>query len=345
MSNHKLAFLSLCIWTASLALLAGCSGGSKTDVDSSAASGKELTPVTLMLNWYPEAEHGGYYTAKLHGIFEKYGIDVTIRPGGPKAPVVQELLTGRVEFALGNADDVLLFRQQEAPVVALMAPIQNTPRCILVRKDSGVDSLSKLAGMTLQANRGRPFIEFLESEGFLRDVRVVPYSGSIATLASDAKSAIQAYNFSETLLAKQQGIEVNELMLSDIGFNPYASCLLTTEDMIEEQRDLVERVVQASQEGWQLYFKQPEKAHEQILEDNKFGMTAEALEFGIEVLRDLCITEEVSLEQVGKMSSERWSLLANQFVELELIDPDKVDAESSFSLDFHPATKPAGEGK
>ncbi|MEZ6081443.1 MAG: hypothetical protein R3C56_38970 [Pirellulaceae bacterium] len=41
--------------------------------------------MTLMLNWYPEAEHGGFYAAKVLKVFERYGLDVTIHAGGPNA--------------------------------------------------------------------------------------------------------------------------------------------------------------------------------------------------------------------------------------------------------------------
>ena len=137
----------------SLLIVVGCT--SKRPVSE---PGERLEPVTLMLNWYPEAEHGGFYAAKVLGIFERYGLDVEIRAGGPNAPVAQELVTGRVQFAIGNADDVLLFRNQGVPVVALMAPIQNTPRCVLVRADSKVTKLSELSGYVLQANAGAPIL-------------------------------------------------------------------------------------------------------------------------------------------------------------------------------------------
>ena len=50
----------------------------------------QLTKVTLLLNWYPEAEHGGFYAAQVLGIFEQYGLDVEIRPGGKTIVVPQE---------------------------------------------------------------------------------------------------------------------------------------------------------------------------------------------------------------------------------------------------------------
>ncbi len=304
----------------------GCSVKPKKESD--------LDQVTLMLNWYPEAEHGGFYAAKVNGIFEKYGLEVTIKPGGPNAPVAQELLTGRVEFAIGNADDVLLFCQQDANVVAILAPIQDTPRCILVRESSSVDSLSRLSGMTLQANAGRPFVDYMKSQGLLDGVQVVPYPGTVTNFVADENTAIQAYSFSEPLLAEQQGIKTRLLMLSEAGFNPYASCLITTGDYIEGNEDIVGRMVSACREGWQVYLENSDATNDAILADNQHGMTKEALDYGAEQLRPLCQTNGMQLNAVGQMTLERWQTLVDQFVQLDLIDADRVKAADVFDSRF-----------
>ena len=313
----------------SLFMLPGCSAKRPL-----APEGEQLQPVTLMLNWYPEAEHGGFYAAKVLGIFERYGLDVTIRAGGPNAPVAQELVTGRVQFAIGNADDVLLFRNQGVPVVALMAPIQNTPRCVLVRSDSGVTQLSGLDGFVLQANVGRPFLDFMRSEGLLAGVQVVPYGGSVAKLVSDNKTAIQAYSFSEPFTARAQGVEVRALMLSDVGYNPYASCLMADEAYVAGHSDLVARMVVACREGWQQYLKSPDATNAAILTENSQGMTAEALAFGVAELKPLCLPATLPEEKLGQMTAERWQQLVDQFVKLKLIDAEKVQFNQVFSSDF-----------
>lgn len=299
-----------------------------------ATDGERLQPVTLMLNWYPEAEHGGFYAAKVHGIFERYGLDVDIRAGGPNAPVAQELVMGRVQFAVGNADDVLLFRNEGVPVVALMAPIQNTPRCVLVRANSGVEQLSDLKGFVLQANVGRPFLDYMRSAGLLEGVQVVPYGGSVAKLVTDDKTAIQAYSFSEPFMASQQGVEVRPLMLSDVGYNPYASCLLAEESYVKSHSDIVARMVVACREGWQQYLQDPESTNQAILAKNSQGMTAEALAFGVDELRPLCLPDGLTSEKVGVMSLQRWQQLVDQFVKLKLIDAAKVQADKVFDASF-----------
>jgi NitT/TauT family transport system substrate-binding protein len=209
-----------------------------------------------------------------------------------------------------------------------------------VHENSAAQSLSDLRGMTLQAGSGRPYLKFMEAQGFLEGVQIVPYSG-VPNLVANPDSAMQAYSFSEPMLAQQEGVNVRLLMLSEIGFNPYASCLLATEDYIAGQSDIVGRMVQACREGWQKYFESPQETNAAILAANEHGMTMEALKFGVDELRPLCITSEVSAEDMGEMTSARWETLVEQFVKIDLIDAGKVTANQVFTLDF--LQKPAAQ--
>src|SRR5687768_122042 len=85
-------------------LFAGC-GRPSSEPTSAAPHGsttkaEPLTPVSLMLNWYRAAEHGGYYAALVHGYFAETGLDVTIIPGRLIATVVQHAARGEVDFGV-----------------------------------------------------------------------------------------------------------------------------------------------------------------------------------------------------------------------------------------------------
>ncbi|MFO1063999.1 MAG: ABC transporter substrate-binding protein [Pirellulales bacterium] len=323
---------SLSVICMALALVvSGCGGESKTEsASSSGKDGKKLDKVVLLLNWYPEAEHGGFYAAKVHGIYEQYGLDVEIRPGAENIPVAQEMALGRVQFGIGNADDVLLFRNAKADIVSLLAPIQLTPRCIMVRENSGIENLSQLKGLTLQANDAQSFMQFMKQRGMLDGVQVIPYSGSVARFVADEKTAVQAYSFSEPLVAEQQGVKSKTLMLSNIGFNPYASCLMATRSYATEQADIVKRMTLASKAGWQKYLSDAKETNAYIHSLNKDNMTTEALAFGAEKLKPLCLPDGMAESELGTMTAERWKQLVDQFVELKLVDPAVVKAEETF---------------
>ena len=215
----------LIIPAAACLLLAGCTAADKPVADASHG-----TPVVLQLNWFPEAEHGGFYTALVDGLDAAEGLAVEIRPGGRSAPIAGELAAGRVQFAVANAEDVVMFRSQGADIVTVMAACQHHPRCLLMRSDSGVKSFGDLGrqGMTLQVQQGHAFLEYMRAKGLLAGVKEVPYTGGVSLTVRDPKMAQQGYVYSEPLLARQAGVEITTLMLSDIGFDPYSSVLVTT---------------------------------------------------------------------------------------------------------------------
>lgn len=333
-SHH--AGLAWCLLFASSAVLAsGCGSSTSNSVADSQANARETTtPVLIQLNWFPETEHGGVYAAKAAGLYEKAALDVTIRAGGQGTRIGAELASGRVQFAFANADDVVLFRQEGVDAVAVLAAMQNHPRCILVRADSGIRKFEDLAGNILQCQPGQCFLTFMERKGYLEGVQQVPYSGSIAALISTKNTAVQAYSFSEPLVAQQQGVDVEMLMLSDLGWNPYSSVLVTTGELIRTQPELVRKVVLATQQGWQDFIKDPSLANAAILKVNSEAMTPEVLAFGYEGFKTLAMPADFKLSQVGSMTSARWEELVVQMTQLGLTDGTTVKAADCFTTEF-----------
>ena len=63
--------------------------------------------ITFLTSWYAQAEHGGFYQAKAAGIYEKAGLDVTIKMGGPQVNGLQLLLAGEADVMMGYDFQVL----------------------------------------------------------------------------------------------------------------------------------------------------------------------------------------------------------------------------------------------
>jgi NitT/TauT family transport system substrate-binding protein len=143
----------------------------------------------------------------------------------------------------------------------------------------------------------------------------------------------QAYVFSEPFLVKKEGAEPLNLMVSEIGFNPFTSVLITRAEVIEKQPELVRRMVEACRLGWRKYLDEPEKTNEHIHSLNK-EMGLEILAFGTRTLKPLCESGLSSPEKLGQMTAERWTTLAEQLVEGKVIEPGKVDPLKAFDLKF-----------
>ena len=133
-----------CFWRPALALFGCGSAPSSEKAQNGGATSKGDAPaleeVELALNWFPEAEHGGYFAALVHGYYTEAGLAVKILPGGASAAVPQRVASQRVAFGIENADRVLSARAQEAEIVALMAPCRRARGpswCTPSRKFSG----------------------------------------------------------------------------------------------------------------------------------------------------------------------------------------------------------------
>ena len=312
----------------------GC--GRDTGRGKNGDSSDSRTKVTLALNWFAEAEHGGYVAAEKLGLFELSQLDVTIQQGGPNAPnlVIQELAAGRIQFAVSSADLVVLARAKGVPIVAVAAPLQNSPRCIMVHEASGINSLQELANVELAISESRPFALWMKKKLPLTNVTMVPFNGQVPEFLQKPNFAQQAFVFSEPFQARENGGDPKTLMLSDIGYNPYSSLLVTTEDIIRDNPDLVRKVVSDSVKGWQMYLDNPDSVNAAINADNP-DMTLASLKYGVETMKPLCVPE--SGVPLCGMKSDRWATLILQIEELGEIEPGSVKPEQCFNASFLPA--------
>jgi NitT/TauT family transport system substrate-binding protein len=302
----------------------GCNGANNSPRDDGKLA---LTKVTLLLNWYPEAEHGGYYAALVHGLYKEAGLDVEIQPGGPEAPVIQQVGSGRVMFGVINADNILYGRDAQAPVVALMAPLQTSPRCIIVHESSGIREFSQLKNMTLAMSNTQAFSFYLRKKVPLTGVDIVPYPGNVQRFLTDKNYGQQGYVFSEPYIAKKNGADPRSLMLADLGFNPYTSLLFTTESMIAKQRELVDKMTSISIRGWQKYLESPAETNAYIHKLNP-AMDLDVLEYGAQKIGSL--VRPSADEPLGSMTLKRWQTLVDQMVECEQLSPNTVKAADVF---------------
>lgn len=298
-----------------------------------ACSGQPAAPrVRIALNWFPEVEHGGMFAALVLGYYREAGLDVELVSGRPDAPVLPQVAAGRVDFGVADASEVLLARAQGAPVVAVAAGLQHNPRCIMVHEESGVTDLAGLAAMTLAMSSREPYAAFLRARFTWPDVQVIPYTGSVAPFLLDHRAAQQAYLFSEPLIAAAEGAHVRCFLVADLGFDPYASLLVTSETMLAEHRDVVAKVTAATVRGWEAYVRDPSAANAEIRARNG-EIGAELLAAGAAALAPLV---QPAGARVGSMTPERWQTLAGQLTAVGLLGDGASPPETAFRADLQP---------
>jgi NitT/TauT family transport system substrate-binding protein len=110
--------------------------------------------------------------------------------------------------------------------------------------------------------------------------------------------------------------------------------LVTTGDLIRGDPDLVRRVTQATQLGWQNYLTDPGPGNAAILAANEHGMTSEALVYGSRELVTLAMPDDLPIDSVGMMTLERWQALVDQFKKVDAQAVGDVKPEDCFTTEF-----------
>jgi NitT/TauT family transport system substrate-binding protein len=129
MSRFRIACLSTALATAAaFTLIAGAANAADK--------------VTFLTSWYAQAEHGGFYQAKATGLYEKAGLDVTIRMGGPQVNGLQLLLAGEGDIMMGYDFQVLNSIAKGLPVITIAASFQKDLQGIMAHEHvKGLDDL------------------------------------------------------------------------------------------------------------------------------------------------------------------------------------------------------------
>jgi NitT/TauT family transport system substrate-binding protein len=297
-----------------------------------------LTKVTLQADWYPQPEHGGFYTALVKGYYKDEGIDVTIQPGSQYLIPDQQVAVGTAQFGMGSSDRTLESVADGHPLVAVAATMQNDPQGIMVRKDSPVRSFDDLHGHTIAVKPGSTWFQYLAKRFQLTDVHEIPATMSVANFVADPNYIQQAFATSEPFFARQAGVETRVLLTSSAGYNPYR-VMFTTHDFLTQHPDVVAKFVRASIKGWRDYLNDPSDAHTAIAKLNP-ALSPEWMHFSWQAMRDghFVAGDDPTGAQLGQMTADRWTTMYKQLVDLKVIDKP-FDPATAYTFQFLPPPK------
>lgn len=341
---------------ASLVAAAGCSSagsdsapsaspsdtGTSTAPSASPASAaassepQELQKARLIEGWYAKGEDGGYFAALQQGYYKDAGVDMTIQPGGPQISGLQLVASGKADFGISYADDILRAREQGIPVVGLLAGFQYTPQVLIYHKDDDVKGFEDLKGRTVFIQPGVLYWEYIKYKYKLTDVNELNYTGQLVNFIKTKGSLNQGYITNEPYALGQQGIDVNVLKIADSGYANYCDVLFTTEDYLRKHPDIVQAVVQASQKGWSYYLDNYKSVNPFIQTFNK-DMTVEAMNYEAEQETPFILNDETKANGIGYMTLDRWKTVQEQLLQIGGLKAEQ-DVSKAFTTEY--LTKP-----
>src|SRR5436309_3163293 len=249
-----------------------------------------LDKVSFGTNWVAEAEHGGFFQAVADGTYKKYGLDVTIVPGGPNDNNRMLLIAGKLDFFMAaNTLMSLDAVANKVPVVTVAAIFQKDPQVFLTHPESKVQKLEELKPLTLFVSKEgiSSYFQWLKSEYGFSEEKVKPYTFNSQPFLVDKQSAMQGYVTSEPFaVEKSAGFKPGIILLADYGFNTYSTLIETRRALIDKKPDLVQRFVDASLIGWYNYVYGDNSAGNAMIKKLNPEMTDELLAYSVNKMKE-----------------------------------------------------------
>jgi NitT/TauT family transport system substrate-binding protein len=302
--------------------------------------------VSVQLDYVVRGNHAMFFVAKEKGYFANNGIEVTAIQKGTGSPNAMRLVgNGNAEFGFGDLPTLAVARSQDVPVVALAAVNQHSPLGMLALASK--HKLSKpqdLKGLNIGVQpSGSTYVflkAFLSVNGMsMDDIQQStvnpPYENYLLLGRVDA---VPGYIDAEVpeLEAKAGGPGSLSIMQgSDFGYPVYGSGLFTSEKMIAEKSDIVQRFVKAYMQAFADVIANPEEAADIVIHANpEYAAKKDVLVKQLEAdIKATFFSPDTEANGIGWMTKSGWEKTIKTLVDQGAMK-QSIDAAAAFNDKF-----------
>jgi putative hydroxymethylpyrimidine transport system substrate-binding protein len=286
----------------------------------------EAQPLSLTLDFYPNADHAGIYMAQKLGYFAEAGLDVSIdAPSDPAAPL-KLVAAGKSDLAVSYEPEVALAREQGLDVVAVAALVNRPLTSLIWLKQSGVKGVADLRGKTV-ATAGIPYQQaFLKtilarahlSPSAVKEVNV-GFGLLPALLGGSAEAMLGGYSNVEGVDLRRRGKDPVITPVDRLGVPTYDELVLVANrKALAADPDRFRLFIAALQRGTEAAVKQPRAATKAVLEAND-ALDPKLTEAEVEATLPL-LAARTPGQPYGYMDPRQWRTFAGWMRDNGLIE-------------------------
>ncbi len=309
--------------------------GLLAQVGCSPAVPEEPEQLTLLLDWTPNTNYSGIYAAIEEGYYDEQDlrIDVIEAPGS----VVQMVAAGQAEFGISYQEEVTYARSNDIPVLSIAAIIQNNTSGFASLKDREIVTPADFEGKSyggwgspVEEAMIKALMEDYDADFDQVDIVTTGEVDSLIVIEREADFAWIYYGWTG-IEAELKGMELNfiELRKEEPDLNYYTPVIITSENLAENNPDLAERFMKATDDGYRLAIEDPDRAAVHLLNH--------APELDEELVRAsqkwLADKYQADAETWGIQDHEIWERYGQWLYRYDLID-DLPDFEEAFTNQF-----------
>ena len=361
--------------------LAACSTTSTGSSSGGSTSAGALTPVKLQLQWFTQAQFGGYFAAVDQGFYKDAGLDVSIIEGGVDIVPQTVLAQGQADFAIAWVPKALASREQGAGITDVAQVFQRSGTRQVSFKEKNITSAADLKGKKVgNWGFGNEFELFagMTKAGLdpSKDVTLVQQQFDMQALLKgdiDAAQAMEYNEYAQVLEATNPKTgklytpaDFNVISWQDEGTAMLQDAIWANTEKLADKayQDTTVKFIEASLKGWAYCRDNVEKCRDivvakgsklgashqlwQMNEVNKLIWPATA---GAGLIDKAAWDQTVSIAQGAKNAEGKTVLTkapeglayTNEYVEKALANL-KADGVDTTGTSYQPTTVTLGEG-
>lgn len=319
--------------------LAGCAGVPRATPSGHSGDTPPSRPVTLMLDWYPNADHAGIFAAIDRGDFLRAGLKVSPQvPSSTTAPLTL-VAAGKVPFAISYEPDTLIAVAQGLPVQAVFALVQEPLNSVITLKSSGITRPRQLQGKSV-GTAGLPgdtaILDAVVRADHGNPARVrqvnVGYNLVPSLIGHKVDAIIGGYWNWEAVEIAQAGHPVNVMRLQDWGVPNYNELVVVTSDKIaRDDPQLVRAFDAALSQGLAYAAAHPGVSLRELLKANP-SLSRKLVARSLQLLRPAW---KGKAPQYGYMSPGQWRVYVQWMLKEKLL-PHAVPVARAMTDAFLP---------
>jgi NitT/TauT family transport system substrate-binding protein len=307
-----------------MALLSGASGAAEK--------------IRFGLNWLPEGEHCGFFQAKAGGLYEKAGLDVELRSGGPDQNVAILVASGQEDMGMGSSFTTLNLLSQGSAAVTVAAFFQKDPQTLVAHPDQGIKTLADLKGkpiMVARFSQGE-FWQFLKFKFGFDDTQLRPYTYNAAVFLSDPTAVQQGYvTEDEFFLGDKMPKPPVVLLLADYGYDNYATTVFATQAYADKKPAVVKAFADATAQGYQQCMTGDSSAGMKLMMAANPDHGEPLYHFKLKQMRErgMVTGGDAATLGIGAMTDKRWKDFFDGMVTAGIY-PATLDYKAAYTTKF-----------
>jgi NitT/TauT family transport system substrate-binding protein len=302
-----------------------------------APSNGELVDIELTMGYRPDVQFAPLYVAAANGYYEEAGLQVDF-VHLPETEAVQLVGVDEIQFAVVSGEQVLLARNQGLPIVYVTAWWQDNPIGVAAPVSSGIQDPEDLIGKNV-GFPGQFAASYIALRALLNAAGVseqaigldpIGYT-QVEALLAGSEDAVVIYANNEPVQLEAQGMDVAVMRVADYVRLP-GNGLITNETTLQENPDLVRRMVEATLRGLQDTIDDPQAAFE-ICKLYVEGLAEADQEVLYQVLLESI--EFWTADRLGYSEPEAWENIQEVLLDMGLLEAE-MDTSEAFSNEYLP---------